>query len=173
MLAWTSLLFLYVPFSLRCGFIICLVIARIWYKGLKKPFVIIEIDDACLELMLRFMDIYFQLNEDFRRHIDGFEAKYLFKTQDGSVAAAFSFKNGDMEIEGNPGKVSDDLDAIVVFKDRKALRDSLKGILFKGRLDILDLMLENRVHVYRNVSYVFRFLFLVNDLRARFLFKAA
>ena len=74
-----------------------------------------------------------------------------------------------MRVYGEP--IGNDWDVIVVFKDSKALRASLKGILLKGRLDILDLMLENRVQVYRNVNYMFRFLFMVNDLRRKFPFK--
>jgi len=170
MLTWISWIFLYGPFRIGVGFVIGIFIARLWYKRLAKDFDK-RLDDAALELLLRFMDIYLQLDKNFRRHIKGFDGKYLFKTEEGSVAAAFWFKDDDMTVKGDPDKEVDDWDVIVVFKDSKALRASLKGILLKGRLDILDLMLENRVQVYRNMNYVFRFLFMVNDLRRKFPFR--
>jgi len=161
-------IFLYGIFRFSACFYIVLIFVRVWQKARGRHFVE-KLDDAFLELLLRFMDIYFQLDKDFRRHIEGFDGKYLFMTEEGPVAAAFYFGDGDMKVYGRPR--GNDWDAIVVFKDSKALRTSLKGILLKGRLDILDLMLENRVQVYRNMNYVFRFLFMVNNLRRRFPFK--
>ena len=168
MLARINSIFLYGIFSFSACFYIVLIFVRVWRKARGRD-VVEKLDDAFLELLLRFMDIYFQFDKDFRQHIEGFDGKYLFKTEEGPVAASFCFKDGDMRVYGEP--IGNDWDVIVVFKDSKALRASLKGILLKGRLDILDLMLENRVQVYRNVNYMFRFLFMVNDLRRKFPFK--
>jgi len=182
MIARIISIFLYGPYRIGAGFLVGLFFARLCGKVQAGNFRR-KLDDASLELLLRFMDIYLQIDKNFRLNIKGFDGKYLFKTktspgrclpegfQEIKVEAAFSFEDDNMTVEGNPNPKRNDYDAIVIFDDSKALRDSLKGILIKGQLDVLDLMLESKIQVCGNMNYVFKFLFLVNDLRCKFPFK--
>jgi len=44
------------------------------------------------------------------------------------------------------------------------MRDCLKTIISAGNIDILDLMLEDKMETVGNLNYAYRFLFLVNTL---------
>jgi len=156
-----SVLF-YGPFRIGFGFLLGALVVRLWSRALGKE-IGARLDDAALELLLRFMDLWCRLNVKYRsRHLKGFSGVYLFKTRDGLVAASFTFENDDMTVSG---EAVEDWDVAVVFKNARALRSSLKDILFKGRMDILDLMLKNEVEIQGNINLIFKFLYMVNDLR--------
>lgn len=121
-----------------------------------------EVTDKFLELLLYGMDLAFCLSEGYRKNIEGFKGRYLFRTADGDVAVAATFKDGDMEVNEEP---TDDYDwnVRITFKDAAALRD----FIFSKDQDILNSLLKNEVEIDGNVSYIYKFGFMARDLSRR------
>jgi len=114
-----------------------------------------------LKFFLWIFSKAFDLSEDFRENIKGYKANYVFKTETCSVVVSATFKDGDMEV--HEGDI-DEWDAMIIFRDAAALRATLKSLLLSGNLDILELMLANKVEVHGNVNCIFKFIFMVRDL---------
>ena len=116
--------------------------------------------DRFLELLLRGMDLAFALSRAYRRNLNGFRGRYLFRTADDSVQAAAVFQDGDMKVlrEG-----IEDWDTRVTFKNTAALR----VYLFSGGQDILNSILENEVEVDGNLNLVYKFGFMAKDVARR------
>jgi hypothetical protein len=119
-----------------------------------------QVTDDFFELLLRGMDLAFCLCKDYRKNIDGFEGKYLFRTIDGSVKASAIFSNGDMKVRED---AIDDWDVMIQFKDAPAL----SRFLLSQDQDILSSLLKNEVEVHGNANYVYRYGFLARDLGRR------
>lgn len=163
MLTGIASILIYLPFRIGRGFLLGVLMIRLWSRALGKE-IGVRLDDAALELLLRFMGLWCRFHVEYRqRHLKDFRGTYLFKTRDGRVDASFTFKNDDMTVSG---EASTDWDVAVVFKNARALRSALKDILLRGRMDILDLMLENKLEIQGNINLLFKFLYMVSDLRA-------
>lgn len=117
-----------------------------------------------LKFFLWFLSKAFDLSEDFRESIKDFEAKYVFKTENGSISETVTFKNGAMEVQG--GSADDYPNVTVIFKDAAVLQ----RYLFSLGQDILGLILANDVQLDGNWNYVYKFLFMVNELIHRLKF---
>ena len=102
-------------FKINFGFIFFILsiklILLISGKGFAK-----KLNDKYLELLLRFIDISFELSKDFRKNIKNFNGKYVFKTRDPGVSTSVIFKNGDMKVYD---KEIEDWDIEIIFKDCK------------------------------------------------------
>lgn len=123
-----------------------------------------KVTDKFLELLLHGMDWAFRLSEDYRKNIEGFKGRYLFRfrTADRYEAVAATFKDGDMEVNEEP--TGDyDWNVRITFKDSAALR----GFLFSKDQDILNSLLKNEVEMDGNVSYIYKFGFMARDLSRR------
>lgn len=119
-----------------------------------------EVTDKFLEGLLDGMDVAFFLSKGYRRNIEGFEGKYVFRTADNTVAVSAIFKDGDMQVkDGDLG----DWDVKITFKDASAL---LK-FLFSKNQDILNSILANEVEVDGNLNYIYKFGFMARDLAKR------
>lgn len=155
---WKRMLLRPIPYVLtdRVG----LLIARAWSRRLVGE-LCGRATDRLLELMLGGMDLAFCLLKGYRKNIVGFEGRYLFRTADGAVAAAATFKDGEMEVHR---EAIDDWDVRVTFKDPDALRD----FLFSRDQDILNSVLKNEVETDGNQNYIYKFGFMVRDLSHRF-----
>ena len=129
-----------------------------WSDGLTRLFsgrlrrqIEVQVTDDLLGLLLGLMDLAFVISKDFRSNIEGFRGSYVFATEPaggaGIVEESIAFENV----------------TFTLWSERATLR---KYILSTDQ-DILDLMLENKVTVEGNVNYIYRFLFMVNDLFKR------
>ena len=134
-------------------------ITRLFSKGLKKE-LCGKATDKFLELLLMGMDLAFCLSKGYRKNIKDFEGRYLFRTADKLVAAAATFKHGDMEVQK---EAIDDWDVRVTFKDA----DALNAFIFSRDHDILDSILANDVEVDGNLNYIYKFGFMARDLGRR------
>jgi hypothetical protein len=134
-------------------------IAKLWTKRLRQE-LYGKVTDKFLELLLRGMDLAFCLSKGYRKNIKGFEGRYLFRTADHLVAAAATFKDGDMEVHQEP---IDDWNIRVTFKDAAALN----AFIFSRDQDILDSLLANDVQVDGNLNYMYKFGFMARDLGHR------
>ncbi len=119
-----------------------------------------EVTDDFLELLLKAMDVSFFLSSDYRRNIEGFRGRYLFKTSTGGVASGAVFKKSNMKIHKEG---IDDWDIKVEFTDA----DALNTFLFSKNQDILNSILDNTVKVEGNVNFIFKFGFMAKDLGHR------
>ena len=134
------------------------------FSGRLKRQIAAEIADEMLGFMLGLMDIAFALSKGFRKHIEGFQGRYVFATEDNGsgsrVEESVIFKNGDMIRSDD---AIEDYHVKVTFEDT----DSLRRYMLSTDPDILDLMLENKVTVEGNVNYIYKFLFMTKDLFRR------
>lgn len=119
-----------------------------------------EITDKFLEILLGGMDFAFTLSSGYRKNIEGFTGRYLFRTADNLVSASATFKDGNMHVHEDS---IDDWDARVTFKDAKALR----AFIFSQNQDILNSILANEVEVDGNLNYIYKFGFMARDLGKR------
>ncbi len=142
-------------FSDRAG----LFLTKLWSKRLIEE-LYGKVTDKFLELLLGAMDLAFCLSKGYRKNIKRFEGRYLFRTADNLVAAAVTFKDGDMEVHQ---KAIDDWDVCITFKDPVALN----AFIFSRDQDILDSLLANDVEVVGNLNYVYKFGFMARDLGRR------
>ncbi|MBI5328603.1 MAG: hypothetical protein HZB80_10010 [Deltaproteobacteria bacterium] len=131
----------------------------LWLSGLTKE-IFGEVTDKFLELLLSGMDWAFALSKGYRKNIEGFEGKYLFRTADNIVATSVVFKGSNMDVYDN---AIDDWDARVTFKNAKALW----SFLFSQNQDILNSILANEVEVDGNLNYIYKFGFMARDLAKR------
>jgi hypothetical protein len=131
----------------------------LWSKSLKEE-ILGEATDKFLEMLLKGMDIAFCISSSYRKNIEGFRGRYLFKTADATVAASIIFKDGDAKVEDD---AIDDWDVMVTFKNHTALRD----FLFSRDQDILNSILANQVEVDGNLNYIYKFGFMARDLAKR------
>ncbi len=119
-----------------------------------------EVTDEFLELLLKGMDLAFFFSGGYRKNIEGFKGRYLFRTADNMVTASAIFQDGDMQVRENGIK---DWDVMVTFKNAAALR----SFLFSKDQDILNSILANEVEVDGNLNYIYKFGFLAKDLGRR------
>ena len=134
-------------------------IIRLFSRSLKRE-LSGKATDEFLELLLMGMDLAFCLSKGYRRNIRDFEGRYLFRTADDIVAAAATFKHGDMEVHK---EAIEDWDVRVTFKDARAFKD----FIFSRDQDILDSLLANDVEMDGNLNYIYKFGFMARDLGHR------
>ena len=117
------------------------------------------VTDTFLELLLLVMGLAFDLFPDYRENIRGFTGRYVFRTKANSIAATADFRDGRMKVDAE-GLA--DPNVSVVFRDGAAVRNFVR----RNEEDVLELLLSNDVAVEGNVNYLFRFGYLVHELRA-------
>lgn len=111
-----------------------------------------------LEELLRFMKLIFLTNGNFRRNIEGFEGRYLFKDREGKIAVAAIFRKNRMRVRK---KEIDDPHVTVIFRDGKALMN----YLFSPKPDILGSLLRQDVTIDGNLNYLYKFAYMANHMR--------
>jgi hypothetical protein len=142
---------------------------NVWLKRLENE-LLGEVTDEFLELLLRVMRLAFSIDkaldlslspfEGYRKNIEGFKGRYLFRTSDNLVASSAIFANGDMKVEDDP---IDDWDVRITFEDAASLR----SFIFSKDQDILNSILANEVEVDGNLNYIYKFGFMARDLGRR------
>jgi hypothetical protein len=116
-----------------------------------------EITEGFLLLLLRGMDLAFWLSRRYRRNLRGFTGRYVFQTEDGSVAVSALFANGAMSVKD---QAVAEWEAKVTFRNEAALWATLTG----GK-DVFEAILADEVTVDGNLNYVYKFGFLAADLQ--------
>lgn len=114
--------------------------------------------DAFLELLLGGMDLLFEISNSLRAEIKCFEATYVFKTEDGGVAATAVFSKGNMRVLS---RAQENPTVAVIFKRPSALRT----FLFSRDQDILDSLLKNEVKVKGNLNYIYKFGYMAREIQ--------
>ena len=146
-------------------FFISGIIARIKVAFTKKNIITIICDEALdfsMEMLLRFMRLYLMINKSFHRNIDGFNARYSFKSRDGRIDTGIIFSKGTMTVKTH---TIDDTDIAVEFRDGKALRE----FLFAESPDVIGAILNGDVSYKGNLNYLSKFAYMSKNLKKRLL----
>ena len=117
--------------------------------------------DAFLETLLKAMKLFFLLDCDYRKNIEGFRARYAFESKDGKIAASAIFANDRMKV--NRKKIGD-TNVTVTFKNGEALMK----FLFNRNPDIIGAVLDNDVTYEGNLNYLAKFAYMAKNLQLRF-----
>jgi hypothetical protein len=117
--------------------------------------------DVFLTTILRLMDLFLFLNKKFRKNIQGFNARYAFKSTDGRIDASVIFADSKMKVKNHE---IENTDVTVVFKDGKAL----KNFLFSDSPDIVGSILNGEVRYTGNLNYLAKFAYMANHLKYQF-----
>ena len=116
--------------------------------------------DGFLAIVLDLMALVLLVDPIYRRNIHGFDARYLFKTQDGKVAVSALFHCDLMEVVPRemPGPAPN---ITIKFRDAKALM----GFLLARNPDILGAMLHQDVVLEGNLNYLYKFAYMARHLQ--------
>jgi hypothetical protein len=117
-----------------------------------------DITEKFLELLLNAMKIAFDFNRDYRKNIEGFKGRYLFKSRDNSITVSAVFENNRLRVDD---KDIHDTDVTVTFRDSKALRD----YIFSPKPDILGSILRQDVVIDGNFNYLYKFAYMAKHLQ--------
>lgn len=117
--------------------------------------------DHFLEMLLGGMQLLFAVSPAFRKNIRDFNARYCFKSKDGSIAASAVFKNDRMVMKRN---AIDNTSITVVFDSGKTLWE----FLFSDDPNVFDFILENRLGYTGNLNYMLKFGYLAKHVRLQF-----
>lgn len=117
-----------------------------------------ELAEDFLVILLEVMKISFLLDRDYRRNIDGFTGRYLFRSSDHAIKVSATFRNSDLHVAE---KEIPDPHVTVIFKDGKALMN----FILSGNPDILGSMLRQEVTPEGNLNYLYKFAYMARRLQ--------
>jgi hypothetical protein len=113
-----------------------------------------------LELLLKLMGLVFWLDKDFRRNIEDFNGRYLFRSRDRQITVSAVFKDNRLKVSE---KEIDDTHMTVVFRNAKALM----GFLLSPKPDILGSMLRQDITIDGNLNYLYKFAYMAKHLQLK------
>lgn len=114
--------------------------------------------DTFLETLLRLMSLVLTFDHGFRRNIEGFKGRYLFKGKDDSFTAGAVFENNRLTVAS--GAVANP-NITILFKDGRALMD----FLLTPKPDILGSMLRQEVSLNGNLNYLYKLAYMARRLQ--------
>jgi hypothetical protein len=117
-----------------------------------------EVTEEFLELLLKGMSLIALVDGRFRRNIENFNARYLFKSRDNRITVGVVFRDNRMRVYE---KNIDDTDVTLIFRNQKALRD----FLLSPKPDILGGLLRQDVTFDGNLNYLYKFAYMANHLK--------
>lgn len=114
--------------------------------------------DAFLELLLRVMKLALIVDPEFRRNIEGYEVRYLFRSRDGKIVTSAIFADGRMQVR--TGAIANP-DITVVFRDNRALKE----FLFTERPDLIGAIVDNEVSYEGNLNYLGKLAYMAKHMQ--------
>ena len=130
-------------------------------KKLKKEFlkcIESEFAEEFLELLLKLMRLFFFLDVDFRRNIENFRGRYLFRSKDDEITVAAVFRDNKLKVYE---KAIGNTDVTVTFRNAKALMN----YLLSPKPDILGSILRQDVVINGNFNYLYKFAYMAKHLQ--------
>jgi hypothetical protein len=125
-----------------------------WLKSMES-----ELAEEFLENLLKLMNIVFLINfKGFRRNIEGFNGKYLFKSRDDEITVSAVFESNKMKVSE---KKIDDADVTIDFKNGRALLN----YILSPKPDILGSILRQDVSPEGNFNYLYKFAYMAKRLQ--------
>ena len=122
-------------------------------KGLENEFT-----EDILKTLLTGMSLVFLLSSTYRKNIENFSGRYLFRSKDNAFSVGAVFENGSMNVVDGP---VDSPDITIIFKNPAALR----SFIFSPKPDILNAILRQDVSVDGNLNYLYKFAYMANHLK--------
>jgi hypothetical protein len=114
--------------------------------------------DKFLAHLLRLMSLVFSLNRDYRRNIQDFSGRYLFRVKDRNIALTADFDKGRMKVYEED---MDNTDVTVTFRNPKALM----RFLLSPKPDVLGSILKQDVVIDGNLNYLLKFAYMIKRLQ--------
>ena len=125
-----------------------------WVQSMES-----ESAEGFLDLLLKAMSFVFLIDfRGFRKNIEGFKGRYLFRSADDSITVSAVFDKDKMKVSKKPIK---NTDIIVTFRNGKALMD----YILSPKPDILGSMLRQDVTLKGNLNYLYKFAFMAKRLQ--------
>jgi hypothetical protein len=115
-----------------------------------------------LQTLLEFVCLAYTSGSELRKHIKNIHAKYRFGFGNDDRQISLEIKNSGMRVF--PGNVLLP-DISIQFRDGEVM----KRVFMAGKADILDAILKQDVVVDGNLTYLFKFIYLLNHLQNRLL----
>lgn len=119
-----------------------------------------EFTEELLETLLKGMSLVFLVSDKYRKNIDKFEGRYLFRSSDGAFAVSAEFIKGKMKVRA--GEIEQP-NIKVLFKNPAALMN----FIFSPKPDVLTAMLKQEVTLDGNLNYLYKFAYMANHLRLK------
>jgi hypothetical protein len=117
-----------------------------------------ELMDDFLELLLKVIHLVLCVDHNYGKNIEGFKARYAFRSVDGKIAASVIFENNKMKVEKDEIK---DTNVTIIFKDGKALWE----FLMAEDPDVFSFVLENKLSYNGNLNYLMKFGYMAKHLK--------
>ena len=130
-------------------------------KTLQKRFlncIESEFAEEFLELLLKLMSLVFFLDKDFKRNIENFNGRYLFKSRDNKITVAAIFRDNQMKVYE---KAINRTNITVTFRNAKGLMN----YLLSPKPDILGSILRQDVTIDGNLNYLYKFAYIARHLQ--------
>ncbi|NOZ69312.1 MAG: hypothetical protein GXP46_08750 [Deferribacteres bacterium] len=125
-----------------------------WLRCMESEFA-----EEFLETLLKLMSLVFLVNYgDFRRNIEGFNGRYLFKSRDGSITVSAVFRDNRMRVSE---RLIDNPDITIEFRNGRVLLN----YLISPKPDILGSMLRQDVTPRGNLNYLYKFAYMAKRLQ--------
>lgn len=125
-----------------------------WIESMES-----ELAEGFLENLLRVMSLVFLINlKDFRRNIEGFKGRYLFRSGDNQITVTAVFENNKMKVYE---RSIDDANVTVNFKNGRALLN----YILSPKPDILGSILRQDVSPDGNLNYLCKFAYMAKRLQ--------
>ncbi len=125
-----------------------------WLKNIESEFA-----EEFLEILLKMMSLVLLINyKDFRRNIDGFSGRYLFRSKDNEITVSAVFSDNKMAVSE---KEIDNTDVTVIFRDGKALMN----YILSPKPDIIGSILRQDVTYVGNLNYLSKFAYMAKRLQ--------
>ncbi|HLZ19357.1 MAG TPA: hypothetical protein VKO67_07075 [Smithellaceae bacterium] len=125
-----------------------------WFESMGS-----EVAKGFLRLLLKLMAFVFMLNiKDFRKNIESFNGRYVFRSKDNSIVASAAFENGTMKVYD---RIIEKPNMTITFRNDR----SLMNYLLSPKPDILNAVLKQDVTVSGNLNYLYKFAYMAKRLQ--------
>lgn len=125
-----------------------------WFESMGS-----EVAKGFLRLLLKLMAFVFMLNiKDFRRNIENFNGRYVFRSKDNSIVVSAAFENGTMKVYD---RIIEKPNMTITFRNDR----SLMNYLLSPKPDILNAVLKQDVMVSGNLNYLYKFAYMAKRLQ--------
>jgi len=125
-----------------------------WFESMGS-----DVAEGFLRLLLKLMAFVFMLDiRDFRKNIENFNGRYVFRSKDNSIVASAAFVNGHMKVYD---RIIEEPHITIIFRNDKALMN----YLLSPRPDILNSVLKQDVMVSGNLNYLYKFAYMAKRLQ--------
>ena len=101
------------------------------------------------------------IGSDFRKNIDNFTGRYLFRSKSGDIGVRLDFEHGGMAWHES---LNPEVNATLQFKDGRGLINYLFSFLVLQNRDLLSSVIHNDIKVSGNLNYLYKFLYMVNHI---------